>query len=102
MHSELRQMKNLGKTSVQWLHAAGIHDACDLRRLGAVAAYQAIRARGIPVSRTLLYALEGALLDIHWHQLSTAHKERLNRQLDPAAREAGRNTPAGKAPPART
>ena len=45
MHDELQHMKNLGKTSAQWLHAVGIHSASDLRRLGAVDAYRAVRAR---------------------------------------------------------
>lgn len=34
MNDELQHLKNLGKTSAQWLHAAGIHNASDLRRLG--------------------------------------------------------------------
>lgn len=32
MNDELQHLKNLGKTSAQWLHAAGIHSASDLRR----------------------------------------------------------------------
>ena len=66
MHDELQHMKNLGKTSAQWLHAVGIHSASDLRRLGAVDAYRAVRARGFRASKVLMYAIEGALLDIHW------------------------------------
>ena len=34
MNDELLHLKNLGKTSAQWLHAVGIHNASDLRRLG--------------------------------------------------------------------
>ncbi|MDU1661894.1 MAG: TfoX/Sxy family DNA transformation protein, partial [Stenotrophomonas maltophilia] len=33
MNDELQHLKNLGKTSAQWLHAVGIHSASDLRRL---------------------------------------------------------------------
>ena len=61
MHDELQHMKNLGKTSAQWLHAVGIHSASDLRRLGAVDAYRAVRARGFRASKVLMYAIEGAL-----------------------------------------
>ena len=43
MNDELQHLKNLGKTSAQWLHAVGIHSASDLRRLGAVDAYRAVR-----------------------------------------------------------
>lgn len=45
MNDELQHLKNLGKTSAQWLHAAGIHSASDLRRLGAVGAYQAVKTQ---------------------------------------------------------
>lgn len=61
MHDELLSLRNLGKTSVQWLHASGIHTAADLRRLGAVSSYRAVKARGFGASKVLLYAIEGAL-----------------------------------------
>lgn len=68
MNDELLNLKNLGKTSTQWLHAVGIHSATDLRRLGSVGAYRAVRARGFRASKVLLYAIEGALLDVHWNE----------------------------------
>ncbi len=57
MHDELLSLRNLGKTSVQWLHASGIHTAADLRRLGAVSSYRAVKARGFGGSKVLLYAI---------------------------------------------
>jgi len=81
MDDELLQMKNLGKTSAHWLHAAGIHKTDDLRRMGAIQAYQAVKGRGIRASKALLYAIEGALLDQEWKDLHEEHKEFLNRQL---------------------
>lgn len=85
MNDELQTLKNLGKTSAQWLHAVGIHNASDLRRHGAVEAYRAVRARGFRASKVLLYSIEGALLDIHWSELSPTRKESLNLQLEAAA-----------------
>jgi TfoX/Sxy family transcriptional regulator of competence genes len=82
MNDELQHLKNLGKTSAQWLHAVGIHSANDLRRLGAVDAYRAVRARGFRASKVLLYAIEGALLDVHWNDLPPGLKARLNGQLE--------------------
>ncbi len=81
MHDELLALKNLGKTSAQWLHASGIHTADDLRRLGAVSAYQAVKTRGFSASRVLLYAIEGALQDINWKELPNARKLELNKHL---------------------
>ncbi|MBP8184638.1 MAG: TfoX/Sxy family protein [Pseudomonas sp.] len=82
MNDELLELKNLGKTSAQWLHASGIHSASDLRRLGAVDAYRAVKARGFRASKVLLYAIEGALLDVNWNDLPAAHKAELNGLLD--------------------
>lgn len=82
MNDELLQLKNLGKTSSLWLHAVGIHSASELRQRGAVAAYQAVRARGFHASRVLLYSIEAALLDRHWCELSSEHKARLLAQLE--------------------
>lgn len=81
MTDELQELKNLGKTSAQWLHAVGIHNAAELRRLGAVGAYRAVKSRGFRASKVLLYAIEGALLDIYWNELSLSRKQALNDEL---------------------
>lgn len=81
MNDELLQLKNLGKTSAQWLHAVGIHNAHDLRRMGSVNAYRAVKARGFRASKVLLYAIEGALLDIPWSELPPGLKDVLNHKL---------------------
>ncbi|MFP3518709.1 TfoX/Sxy family protein [Pseudomonas sp. SIMBA_077] len=80
MHDELQHLKNLGKTSAQWLHAVGIHSASDLRRRGAVEAYRAVKARGFKASKVLLYSIEGALLDVHWNDIPSEKKALLNEQ----------------------
>ncbi|KAF1070110.1 MAG: hypothetical protein GAK45_00908 [Pseudomonas citronellolis] len=82
MNDELLHLKNLGKTSAQWLHAVGIHSASDLRRLGSVGAYRAVRARGFRASKVLLYAIEGALLNVHWNDLTADHKQALLGELE--------------------
>jgi TfoX/Sxy family transcriptional regulator of competence genes len=81
MDDELLGMKNLGKTSVQWLHAAGIHNTADLRRLGAIQAYRAVKVRGFRASKALLYSLEGALLNRPWCELPLERKEFLDNEL---------------------
>ncbi len=76
-HSELLQLKNLGMASVNILHAIGINTYADLRRVGAVDAYLRIKARDINVSKVMLYALQGALLDVHWNDLAPELKLQL-------------------------
>jgi len=82
MQDELQHLKNLGKTSAQWLHAVGIHSASELRRRGAVESYRAVKTRGFRASKVLLYAIEGALLDIHWNDIPPERKAFLNAQVE--------------------
>ncbi|SQG00304.1 TfoX C-terminal domain superfamily [Paucimonas lemoignei] len=81
MNDDLQHLKNVGKTSAQWLHAVGIHSTSDLRKMGAVDAYEAVRKRGFRATKVLLYAIDAALMDIHWNDLPTDRKDALNRQL---------------------
>ncbi|MCF7545733.1 TfoX/Sxy family protein [Pseudomonas petrae] len=85
MDDELLGMKNLGKTSVQWLHAAGIHTIADLRRLGAIQAYRAVQVRGFRASKALLYSLEGALSNRPWSELPQEYKDYLDIELKNAS-----------------
>ena len=82
MESDLLALKNLGNTSVNWLRTVGIHSRDELARIGPVATYNRIRERGIRVSRVLLYALQGALLDVHWNELDADLKRELVETAD--------------------
>ncbi|MDB2384673.1 TfoX/Sxy family protein [Endozoicomonas sp.] len=77
MSNELIELKNLGKTSVQWLNAVGIRTPDQLRTTGSVATFCKVRDRGFKVSKVLLYALEGALTDAHWNELTLDQKNSL-------------------------
>lgn len=76
-HSDLLQLKNLGAASVNILHAIGVNSYADLNTMGPVEAYIRIKARGIHVSKVMLYALQGALLGVHWNDLEQDMKQRL-------------------------
>ncbi len=80
--SELLKLKNLGLASVNILHSVGIRSCEDLRRVGPVEAFISIRNRGINASRVMLYALQGALLDVHWNDLDPDLKRRLASEAD--------------------
>jgi len=82
MQSDLLALKNLGNTSVNWLRTVGIHSRDELAQIGPVAAYNRIRERGIKVSKVLLYALQGALLDLHWNELDPSLKQQLVEQSE--------------------
>ncbi|MBU2986338.1 TfoX/Sxy family protein [Saccharophagus degradans] len=76
-NNELLDLKNLGMASVNILHAIGVNTYEDLAQMGAVDAYCRIKSRGIHVSKVMLYALQGALMDVHWNDLSPDLKSQL-------------------------
>ena len=80
----LLQLYNIGKTIAEGLHKIGIQNENDLRKTGAVKAYQQLQAlhpeRHLPVCY-YLYTLEGALQDRDWRTLSREEKNHLLAQL---------------------
>ncbi|MCB9905482.1 MAG: TfoX/Sxy family DNA transformation protein [Planctomycetes bacterium] len=73
----LRGMRGLGPKSVEWLRDAGVETPAQLEQLGSVGAFLRVRSQQPKVSLNLLYALEGALLDVHWAKLPADLKRRL-------------------------
>ena len=88
--SELLELKNLGMASVNILHA--IHNSTDLADVGAVEAFLRIKARGIHTSKVMLYALHGALMDVHWNDLPPQTKTELVEQVERGERMVTRAT----------
>ena len=79
----IEKLRNLGPRSARWLMQAGIETEADLRCLGAAGAYQRVRLLSPDgVSLNLLYALQAALMDIHWMQLPAEIKADLRRQIE--------------------
>ena len=73
----LEDLKNLGPKSCAWLREIGVDDLADLEARGAVDCYRQLRARGIPASLNLVYAIEAALQGLDWRELPPAEKEKL-------------------------
>lgn len=72
---------NLGPKSCQWLQAIGIDNVEELRQVGAIAAYELVRAHQPEVSLNLLWALAAGLEDRDWRELTQAEKQKLIAQL---------------------
>lgn len=75
-------LRNLGPASLQMLAAAGISSEDDLRALGSVAAYLAVKRTGAKASLNLLWALEGALTGRHWQVVAREDRTALLLHLD--------------------
>ncbi len=78
----LQKLQNLGPASIRMLTAAGINTADDLRRLGSVSAFLAVREAGQRPTMNLLWALEGALREEHWAKLSEKVRAKLQKEID--------------------
>lgn len=83
----IKNLRNLGPQSAKMLAKAGIVSNEELKALGSVAAFLAVKRAGCSPSYNLLWALEGALTDQDWKEI--ARKDRLNLliQLDDAERK---------------
>lgn len=87
-NGNLLGLKNLGMASVNILHAVGVNTYEDLSGMGAVEAYCRIKARGIHVSKVMLYALQGALMDVHWSDLPQDLKAQLVAEAEEYSQSA--------------
>lgn len=74
-------LNNIGPASAAWLAAVGVASRDDLERLGSVVAYARVRRVEPRASLNLLWALEAALSDCDWRELTPETKERLSREL---------------------
>lgn len=76
----IRMLRNLAPRSEAWLIAVGIRCRADLEQVGAVIAYKLVEEHGF--APILLYALEGALRDVHWNRLPPEVRSRLRREVE--------------------
>ena len=80
--SRIRDLRNLGPASERMLDAAGIETPEELDRIGSVEAYRRALAAGAHPSLNLLWAIDGALLDLDWRELPADRKAQLLAELE--------------------
>lgn len=78
------KLMNVGPKSAAWLRQVGIRSRADLVEHGAVGAFVKIKRAGFRPSLNLLYALEGAVLECHWQQVSEERRGELLIAVDAA------------------
>jgi DNA transformation protein len=80
---ELRNLINIGAKSEKNLNEIGIHTLADLKKMGSVKAWHMMRAEHPKKDCCIcaLYALEGAIMDVRWHELPEEVKEGLENRL---------------------
>ena len=75
--SKLTDLPNIGKTLANKLQAVGITDEQELKALGSENAIIKIATQDDSACINMLYALEGAIQGIRWHQLDKVRKQEL-------------------------
>jgi len=75
--NDLNTLPNLGKVLVEQLEMVGITNSSQLKALGAEAVFMRLATLDESACINMLYALEGAIQEIRWHQLPTARKKEL-------------------------
>jgi DNA transformation protein and related proteins len=78
----LESLKNLGPESAKLLVAAGIETPLQLKELGAVGAYVAVKQKGLKPSLNLLYAIEASFRGITWTELPYHVRASLTLEAD--------------------
>lgn len=81
MSLPVEQLVGIGPVSARWLRDAGVLTRGDLATLGSVAAYHKLLDQGVRPNLNLLWALEGALLDLHWTMIPPGRREELKSRL---------------------
>ena len=82
MARPLRELKNLGPRSEAMLAQVGIHTEQQLRESDPFTVYARLKAHVPGTSRTMLYALLGALEDRHWQAVRTERGTEIMMRLD--------------------
>ena len=87
MTDRLRDLRNLGPVSEADLTAVGIRTPADLDAAGAAAAYVRLLEDGPSrPTRTMLWALAGALLEMDWRELPEEVRRSLLEEVEAARR----------------
>ena len=71
------KLRNIGPKSAAWLRQVGLRTREDLAEAGTVEAYMRVRRAGFKPGLNLLYAIEGALNDCHWQDVSEPRRGEL-------------------------
>ena len=79
----IASLKNLGPKSAAQIVAVGIDGPDEIRELGAAVVFHRVKSR-FPDSTSfnLLWALQGALMEINWHDIPDEIKRQLLSEVD--------------------
>lgn len=77
----LTALPNIGTVLAEKLYQAGITSYEDLADLGSIEAYLKIWNHEGAIGYNMLYALEGAIQGVRWHELSQEQRQSMKKEL---------------------
>ncbi len=80
--SDLSELKNIGKSSAKMLNEIGVFTRNDISRYGPVKIFHILKINGYPVSMLMVYALQGAIMNLHWNSLPEKLKKELREEVE--------------------
>ncbi len=84
-NTPIAQLKNLAEKSAKCLTDIDVYCFSDLKRMGSVQAFLRMETQGsFKPSLNFLYAMEGALQNVHWNHIDHQQKSRLLNSLEDA------------------
>ena len=79
----ISKLKGLGPKTEEYLNEIGIYTKEELAEMGAVNAFIKLQKEGrIKPSMNFLYAMVGALENVHWMKIAKSERERLLMELE--------------------
>lgn len=79
---QLTDLPNIGATLAAELHKIGVENEWHLKKLGSVDSAVRISLAGRGACYSLLYALEGAIRGVRWHELPKKDREQIKKTFD--------------------
>ena len=83
----MSRIKNIGPKSESWLNDIGIFTVDDVEAIGVVEIYRRLKLSRPNISLVMLYALQGAVMDMHWQEIPDDVREDLIAKAKAALEE---------------
>lgn len=78
---DLTKLPNIGKVLAEKLKQIGVNTYDDLAEMGSVEALIRIGQTDITAFANMLYALEGAIMGVRWHDIPIEYREKVKEQF---------------------
>ncbi len=78
---DLTKLPNIGPVLAEKLNQIGVSTYDDLAEIGSVEALIRIGQTDITAFANMLYALEGAILGVRWHNIPREHREKVKNDF---------------------